>query len=73
MMLSACTRTVYIEPKQIQTFFLDDCSKARIVPNKDGSLSFKNHVLLKKSMMCHRDRHIFYKKQVQVIRGEDDN
>ena len=67
MMLSACSRTTYIAPKQIQTFFLDDCKKDRIIPNKDGSLNKENHILLKKVMMCHRDRHTFYKKQLYVI------
>ncbi len=73
MMLNACTRTVYIEPMKIKTFYLDDCKIFRIVPNANGSLSKDNHLKLRKSMICHRDRHIFYKKQLEVIKGEDDN
>jgi len=72
MTLSGCTKTVYIEPKKIETYFIDECKKYRIVPNKDGGLDYENHTRLYESMRCHKKAHTFYKKQLLTIRGKNE-
>lgn len=69
ILLNGCTRTVYIEPEPIKTFFVDECIKHNITPNEDGGLDVENHIKLYNSMKCYKSHEDFYKKQLLTIRG----
>ena len=71
LILSGCTRTVYVKPEPIQTFFIDKCPKVWIVPTKTGWLNKENHLILRKNRDCHVMAHDFYRNQLLNIKGEE--